>query len=94
MKSYVKEKLAKFAMKNAVQHKIDSNGLDHITMSPFAQEMIYTVIPKDKVTVKNWILDGKMWQVTATMRGGRQFDVSGESINDCLFKILGKIDEK
>lgn len=91
MKSNVRGAMARLVTNNLYRIIDNDDNSQKVIMSAFAEEMIYTVIPQEKVTVKNWSLRDGVWSTVATTKGGRRFTASGSSIKECLSNVMKEI---
>lgn len=88
MKSNINGAKAKVALDNAIQYMPNDQGTFDVILNPFARDLIDTLITNTTCFVKKWTVDSNNnWIADVRTYGGRQFNVIGEDVNDCIHKI-------
>ena len=94
MKSHVRESILRSYIGSLMQITENKDGSKSVTMSPNAEDIIYTRIPSCKVKLDHWtIKSDETWSVRAVLCNGDNFTVDGINMNDCIDKVLEEIDK-
>jgi hypothetical protein len=73
----------------------NADGTKSVEMSSNADDIIYTMIPSNKVRLDHWTIDTEgVLSVRAIKHGGGEFIVTGKDINDCLHEVQKVIENE
>lgn len=88
MKSNINRAISKIALDGAIQYIPNDSGTFDVLLNKFAKDLVDTLITNTSCFVKKWTIDSdNMWTAHVRTFGGRQFNVVGKDINDCIHKI-------
>lgn len=88
MRSHVRESILRSYIGSLMSISENADGSKSVTMSKNAEDIIYTKVPSNRVTLDHWrIRSDGIWSVRAVKHSGGDFTVTGKDINECLSNV-------